>query len=80
VNDWYEISKDFQKMRNHCKKFVSIFSTNDPFVRKENWSDAETEFGTKPILIKNKSHFDDKAGIKELPEALSAILEMSQTK
>jgi predicted alpha/beta hydrolase family esterase len=78
VSDWYNIPKNFEKIKKHCKKFVSIFSTDDPFVLKENWQDSEKELDAKVIILENKSHFDDEAGIKELPEALDAILKISK--
>ena len=78
VHDWFDIPKDYEKIKSHCKKFVSIFSTNDEFILKPNWKEAEEILGAKIILLPNKSHFDDEAGIKELPEALEAILEMSK--
>ena len=78
VEDWYDKPKDYEKIKKHCKKFVSIFSSNDQFVLKENWADSEKELGAKVIVLENKSHFDDDAGIKELPEALDAILEISK--
>lgn len=78
VHDWYNIPKNFKKMKEHCKKFISIFSSNDPFVLKENWEDSEKELGAKIVVLENKSHFDDDAGIKELPEALEAVLEISR--
>ena len=78
IRDWFDTPKDYKKIKNHCKQFVSIFSTNDPFISKENWNEAEKELGAKVIILENKSHFDDDAGIKELPEAFEAILEMSK--
>lgn len=77
VHDWFDVPKDYEKMKNHCKKFVSIFSTNDPFILSTNWKESEEKLGAKLMILENKSHFDDEAGIKELPEALEAILEIS---
>ena len=78
IHDWFDIPKDYTKIKSHCKKFVSIFSTDDPFIPKSNWKESEEILGAKVITIENKSHFDDDAGIKELPEVLVAILEMSE--
>ena len=78
VNDWFDTAKDYTKIKSHCDKFVSIFSTDDPFIPKANWDESKEILDAEVILIPNKSHFDDEAGVKELPEALDAILEMSK--
>ncbi len=71
VHDWFDTPKDYKKIKSHCKKFVSIFSTDDPFILKTNWDEARGILGVKVILIENKSHFDDEAGVTELPELLA---------
>ncbi len=78
VHDWFDVPKDYEKIKKHCNKFISIFSSDDPFILKTNWEESEKILGAKVIIIENKSHFDDDAGIKELPEALEAVLEMSR--
>lgn len=78
VHDWFDIPKDYKKIKLHCKKFVSIFSTDDPFIPKTNWEESKDILGAEVIMIENKSHFDDDAGIKELPEALEALLNLSK--
>lgn len=78
VRDWFDPSKDYEKIKSHCKKFVSIFSSDDPFILRPNWEESEKILGAKVIVIPNKSHFDDDAGVKELPEALVAVLELSK--
>ncbi len=80
VHDWYDIPKNYERIKSHCKKFVSIFSTNDPFILKTNWQEADEILGSKIIIVENRSHFDDAAEIKDLPEALDAILEISSSK
>jgi uncharacterized protein len=78
VHDWFDVPKDYEKIKSHCKKFISIFSTDDPFILNPNWAEAEKILGSKVLILENRSHFDDDAGIKELPEALDAILEISK--
>jgi predicted alpha/beta hydrolase family esterase len=77
VEDWYEKPKDYELMKKRCGKFVSIYSTDDPFVPQQNWQEAEKELDAKLIMIENKGHFDDEAGDKELPEVFDSLLEMS---
>jgi len=78
VEDWYEQPKDYKKIRSRCKKFAAIYSADDPFVLESNWKEAEQELGASTTVLNDMSHFDDEKGIKELPEALNAVLEMSQ--
>lgn len=78
VEDWFDQPKDYIKIKSHCKKFVCIFSSNDPFIPKSNWEEAKNILEAKVVMVSNKEHFDDDAGIKELPEALEAILEVSK--
>jgi len=78
VHDWFDVPKDYEKIKKHCVKFVSIFSSDDPFILKTNWQEAEKILGAKVVIVPNKGHFDDTAGIKELPEALEAVLKMSK--
>ena len=70
---------DYEKIKSHCKKFVSIFSTDDPFILKSNWDESEKELGAKVVILENRGHFDDDdSDNKDLPEALEAILEISK--
>ncbi len=78
INDWFDVPKDYQKIKSHCKKFISIFSSDDPFILKSNWKESEEMLGAKVIVIPNKNHFDDEAGIKQLPEVLEAMLNLSK--
>lgn len=78
IHDWFDQPKDYDKIKSHCKKFISIFSSNDPFILKTNWKESEDILGAKVMILKNMSHFDDDAGIKKLPEALKALLEISK--
>ncbi len=74
VHDWFDIPKDYEKIKSHCKNFISIFSSDDPFILKSNWEEAENILGAEVIVLPNRGHFDE----KELPEALDAILEISK--
>lgn len=78
VHDWFDTPKDYEKIKSRCKNFVSIFSSNDPFISSVNWKEAEEILGAKVVIIQNKSHFDDEAGITELPEALEEIVKLSK--
>lgn len=74
VNDWFQVPKDYEKIKNHCKNFVSIFSDNDPFISQDNWEQAKEKLNSKNIILSKMGHFDDYENKTELPEALNAIL------
>lgn len=75
---WIETPIDWKKVRARTKKFVAIFSDDDPVVPLSDASIFEKELGAKVIIERQKGHFSQSDGIKELPVALDAILEMSK--
>lgn len=80
VNDWFNNKKNYNLMRKHCKKFVAIFSTDDEFILENNWKQAEEQLDAEVIMVENKGHFADYDEVKDLPEALDAILKISNEK
>jgi len=74
VHDWFDIQKDYKKIKSHCNKFISIFSSDDPFILKSNWDEAKNIIGSEVKVLYSRGHFDH----KELPEALEAVLELSK--
>lgn len=75
---WAQTPINFEKVKSHLNKSVAIFSDNDYYVLLDNAKIFEERFGSKTIVLHNMGHFTEDDGIKELPEALSAVLEMSQ--
>jgi predicted alpha/beta hydrolase family esterase len=53
VHDWFDVPKDYEKIKSHCKKFVSIFSTNDEFILKSNWDEAKNILDAKVVILEN---------------------------
>jgi predicted alpha/beta hydrolase family esterase len=74
VHDWFDVSKDYEKIKSHCKKFVSIFSSDDPFILKPNWNEAKDILGSEVLILEDRGHFDG----KELPEAIEVLLKFSK--
>lgn len=74
VHDWFDIPKDYEKIKSHCNKFISIFSSDDPFILKPNWKEAEEILGSEVIVLENRGHFDD----IEVTEILDAVIKISQ--
>ena len=75
---WLETSLDWQKIKSHANKFIGIFSDNDPVVPLSDSEIFEEKLGAKIITEHDKGHFSGSDGIKELPSALEAILEISE--
>ncbi|MFH0929729.1 MAG: alpha/beta hydrolase [Candidatus Moraniibacteriota bacterium] len=74
---WVNTPIDFEKAKARAKKFICIFSDNDPYVPAENWEMFSKKLGAEIIIEKNKGHFTDDDGIKELPAALDAVLKIA---
>ena len=71
---WLETPIDFNKVKTKANSFVSLFSDNDPWVPlEENVKIFREKLNSKVVILKNKGHFDESSGIKELPEILEYI-------
>ncbi len=76
---WLSMKLNFARIKNKAKKFVSIFSDNDPYVPMNNISMFENNLGSEIILESGKGHFDEEtAGVKELQVVVDKLLEMSK--
>lgn len=76
VEQWMSKHLDSEKVKMHCKKFVALFSDNDPYVPLENLNYYSEVLGAIIILKKRKGHFSDEDGVKELPVVLEELLNM----
>jgi len=74
---WLETPINFDKIITHTNNFLAIFSNNDPFVLLSDKDIFKEKLGAEIIIEQEKGHFDDEAGIKELPSALNSLLDMS---
>jgi len=75
---WLETKIDFEKIRKRTDNFTAIFSDDDPCVPLENSKIFSQKLNAKIVIEKNKGHFDDDAGVKELPVALEELLKISK--
>ncbi|MEK7114891.1 MAG: alpha/beta hydrolase [Patescibacteria group bacterium] len=73
---WLETSIDFDKVRQHTKKFFAVFSDDDENVPRENKKLFEDRLGAKTAMEHAKGHFSGGDGVKELPIILEAILSL----
>jgi len=74
---WINTPVDFEKVKNNAGKIICIFSDNDPYVPAENWEIFSKNLGAEIIMEKEKGHFSDDDGVKELPVALEAVLRIA---
>ncbi len=71
---WLETPIDFEKVKQHTKKFLAIFSDDDDCVPLNNQKMFEQKLGARTILEHNRGHFSGGDGVTELPSVLEAIL------
>jgi len=74
---WVNLPIDLKKVKTRAKKFICIFSDDDPFVPAENWEIFSKKLGAEIIVEKNKGHFTGDDGSAELPAALEAVLKIA---
>ena len=74
---WVETPIDFEKVKQHTKKFFAVFSDDDDVVPIDNKEMFEQRVDAQTTVEHNKGHFSGGDGITELPSVLDAILKMS---
>ena len=77
---WLETPLNWNKIKSRSGKFVAIFSDNDPLVPISDAKIFESKLGAKIIIEHGKEHFSGSTGIKELPSALEAVMEIAGEK
>lgn len=77
---WLETPIDFEKIKQHTKKFIALFSDNDPYVPLDNKNVFADKLGAKIIIEHDKKHFSGSTGTIELPVVLASILEITREK
>ena len=77
---WLETPLNWAKIKSHTNRFIGIFSDNDPLVPISDAKIFEGSLGAKIITEHEKEHFSRSSGIKELPSALEAMLEIAGEK
>jgi len=73
---WLETPILWDTIRSRAKKFIAIFSDNDPLVPLTDSKIFEENLGAQIIIEHNKGHFSGSDGVKELPSLLNAVLEL----
>ena len=71
---WLETPIDFDKIKQHTKKFFAVFSDDDEVVSISNKEMFEQKLGAQTAIEHNKGHFSGSDGVKEIPIVLEKIL------
>ena len=75
---WLETPIAWDKAKSHVKKFIAIFSNDDPLVPLSDAKVFEEKLGAEIVIEHDKGHFSGSSGIKELPSLLDAVLELKK--
>lgn len=67
----------WEKIKNHCKKFVAIHSTDDPWVLIKHLDIFKEKLDADAVRMENMQHFSGDDGVTELPILLEKVLEIS---
>jgi len=79
LQSYYKNGLNWEKVKPHCNNFVSIYSKRDYYVREESAHEFVLHLGARVIENNDWEHFSGVEGIKELPDVLNSLLEMTQS-
>ncbi len=71
---WLETPFNFEKIRHSSKSIVAFFSDNDPWVPLKENSEVAKKLHAKIVVEHNMSHYNEDAGIREVPAVLKEIV------
>ncbi len=71
---WLETPINYEKISRSAKSITAFFSNNDPWVPLRENSEVAKKLHAKIIVEHNMAHYNEDAGIKEVPGILNEIL------
>jgi predicted alpha/beta hydrolase family esterase len=77
AKEWMTTPLNLDEVKKHLDKSIAIFSDNDKFVPLSNTDDYKEKLGSEIVIQHDMGHFTEDEGIKELPAALDAILQLA---
>jgi len=80
IEPWVNEPRDDKRIRRAVNRATAIFSDDDPFVMLENQKFWQERIGAKIVVEHKMGHFLGSDGIKELPSALKAVMEIAGEK
>jgi len=76
AKSWLETPIDFEKVKQHTKKFFAVFSDDDKVVPQDNKKLFEERLGAKTAIEHGKGHFSESDGVKKIPIVLKKLLNL----
>ncbi|MBI5913058.1 alpha/beta hydrolase [Candidatus Azambacteria bacterium] len=77
---WLKTPIDFEKVKQHTKKFFAVFSDDDEVVPIDNKELFEQRLGAITAIEHGKGHFGGSDGITDLPGVYEVLLKMANGK
>ena len=76
LSSFFKTTPDWEKIRDHCKQFVAVHSTDDPWVSIKNNKLFQEKLNAKSVIQHNMKHYSGDDGVTELPVVLEELLRM----
>ena len=76
IQNFFQKPIDWDKIKQHCTKFVAIHSTNDPYVKLHHGDIFKEELKAKLIIEQEKGHMGGSDDMKELPSVIESVKEL----
>lgn len=75
LESYFANAHNFEKIKKNCKKFILIFSDNDPYISADTGPFYQHQFdpNAELFMIHNAGHFMKKDGYEEFPLILNLI-------
>ena len=71
--NFFQKAVNFKKVKKHCKKFIILHSTHDPYVPIKHAYLLKEKLNAVVIIKKGTSHFSGDEGLTKLPTLLKLI-------
>ncbi|OGY25017.1 MAG: hypothetical protein A2Y57_02515 [Candidatus Woykebacteria bacterium RBG_13_40_7b] len=78
LKNFFEAPIVWRKIRDRCKKFVSIHSQDDPYVPADNGERFKLNLKAQEIFVDGFRHFSGENGTYELPLVRDELLKISR--
>jgi hypothetical protein len=77
---WIETPINLDKVRKKAGDFSILYSTSDPYVSSDDLVILQKKLKAREVNMGDMGHFDDEAGIKEIPQIIDIIDEIESRK
>ena len=79
LSSFFKTPVSWEKIKKHCRQFVTIMSDDDPYVPLEHGDIFKEKLGAKLVVEHHMKHFSGDDGIDVLPSAKEAVLLISKS-